>query len=136
MHELKQTLIENKREYINKCLSCKRFTHNVMECPRIHLKPRGILKILLHERKDEFLRERVEAKKCVRSNLRFNWKAVDSFSDYTPEIEGIVVKYNNRSEMDDEISRRFSVESFAHILYRNKSSQQEKITNKRSSEAI
>lgn len=30
MQELKQTLIENKREYINKCLSCKRFTHNVM----------------------------------------------------------------------------------------------------------
>lgn len=56
MHELKQTLIEKKREFINKCLSCKRFTHNVMECPRIHLKPRGILKILLHEKKEEFLR--------------------------------------------------------------------------------
>jgi hypothetical protein len=82
------------------------------------------------------LRERVESKRCVRSNLRFNWKSVDSFSDYTPEIEGIVVKYNKRSEIDDETSRRVSVDSFVHLMYRNKSSQQDKISDKRPSDAI
>ena len=34
---LKQTMIENRRQYIQKCLSCDRYTHNAIDCPRIHL---------------------------------------------------------------------------------------------------
>ena len=33
---LKQLLLEQKKKHLQKCLSCDRYTHNVIECPRIH----------------------------------------------------------------------------------------------------
>ncbi len=44
--EMKQKTIEKKIKHINKCIICGRFTHNVAECPKIHLVRKKVMYIL------------------------------------------------------------------------------------------
>ena len=43
---MKQKMIEKKIKHINKCIVCGRFTHNVAECPKIHLIRKKVMYIL------------------------------------------------------------------------------------------
>ena len=44
--ESKQILIENKKKFVQKCLSCDRYTHNVIDCPRIHFIRKDVLSMV------------------------------------------------------------------------------------------
>lgn len=44
MH-MRQEMTDKNRKFIHKCISCDRYSHNVINCPRIHFIRRDIKKL-------------------------------------------------------------------------------------------
>lgn len=44
--EMRQLMTEKGRKLVPKCLSCDRYTHNVVHCPRIHFVRKDIRKLV------------------------------------------------------------------------------------------
>jgi hypothetical protein len=44
--KMKDSFIEKGKKYESNCLGCGKLSHNVINCPRIHMKPRKIHFIL------------------------------------------------------------------------------------------
>ena len=66
-------MIEKNKPFENKCISCGRYTHNVINCPRIHLVKKEGYKIV--QQRNELNKFRSsQAKKIDRSDIRYNWK--------------------------------------------------------------
>lgn len=74
MH-LKDQMIHKNRKFIHKCISCDRYTHNAINCPRIHFIHKDI-KILIQQRKDfqDYINNQNKKKKYNRANIRYSWK--------------------------------------------------------------
>ena len=72
--EIKQLLIENKKKYVQICLSCGRYTHNVIDCPRIHFIRREVCSIIKDQKNIERFKLGLKNKKSKREVLRHNWK--------------------------------------------------------------
>lgn len=59
--------------FYNKCISCGRFTHNVINCPRIHfVKKDGYKLAKFKVNLDKYIREQIP--KLKRALLKCNWK--------------------------------------------------------------
>lgn len=72
---IKHLLIESKKKYLQKCLSCDRYSHNVMECPRIHYIHRNVVSMVKQEKNFEAYRASHRHKrKFNRESMRDNWK--------------------------------------------------------------
>lgn len=48
-------MIEKRKKYNSKCVSCDRYTHNVMNCPRIHFIKKEGSKIVQKIQLDRFI---------------------------------------------------------------------------------
>jgi hypothetical protein len=73
---MKHSSIEKKKKFLSKCLSCGRYTHNVLDCPRIHLVKKKTSKIAIKNIKIlRNLSDKVK-KKINRNDLRLNWKVL------------------------------------------------------------
>ena len=66
-------MIEKHKLFENKCVSCGRYTHNVIDCPRIHLIKNDAYKIVQQKMKFDKFRLS-QNKKVSRSGFKFNWK--------------------------------------------------------------
>lgn len=72
---MKHTLTQKNRQYINKCISCDRYTHSVVDCPRIHFVRRDAKKLAQqskHLRK--YIDEQGKVKKVNRKLIKYDWK--------------------------------------------------------------
>jgi len=72
--EMKQLLIESKKKYVHKCMSCDRYTHNVINCPRIHYIRRDVVSMANQIKRMEKFRLGLSNRKYKRELLRDNWK--------------------------------------------------------------
>jgi hypothetical protein len=71
--EMKQRFIEKNKHYENKCISCGRYTHNAINCPRIHIVKKDAFKIV--QQRIQLSKYRSEQlKKAERNCLSSNWK--------------------------------------------------------------
>lgn len=69
-------MIYKNRRFVNKCISCDRYTHNVIHCPRIHFVRKDIKK-LAHQYKHlkKYVDEQTKTKKIDRHMIHYDWKA-------------------------------------------------------------
>lgn len=68
-------MILKNRKYTNKCLSCDRYTHNVINCPRIHFVRKNIKKLQSQFKNlTMFLNSQKKKKRWERTLTKFNWK--------------------------------------------------------------
>lgn len=73
--EMRQKMIEKNRKFLNKCLSCDRYTHNVLSCPRIHFIPKDAVKIIRCERRlNDLLHTHKRGAHLSRERRRLSWK--------------------------------------------------------------
>ena len=72
---MKHRMLEKNKKFENKCISCKRYTHNAIDCPRIHLVKKDAFKIIQQKKEIKKYRESLN-KKLNRSSLKYNWKDV------------------------------------------------------------
>ena len=70
---MKHRMIEKHKLFENKCVSCGRYTHNVIDCPRIHLVKKDGYKIAQQKLELDKFRS-TQNKKIDRSGFRCNWK--------------------------------------------------------------
>ena len=75
MH-MKHTMIGKNRKYMHKCISCDRYTHNVINCPRIHF-IRSDINNLAQQSKHflNYVTEQHKVKKYRRFSLKYSWKS-------------------------------------------------------------
>lgn len=94
MH-IKHTMIEKNRKYMPKCISCDRYTHNAINCPRIHF-TRSDIKKLAQQSKHylNYIIEQHKVKKYRRLNLKYGWKS--HFANGELE-KGMTLMMNNDS---------------------------------------
>jgi hypothetical protein len=73
---MKQMMIEKNRKYEHKCISCDRYTHNVINCPRIHFVRKDIKK-LAHQYRHlrRYIDEQSKIKKVDRNLIKYDWKS-------------------------------------------------------------
>ncbi len=73
---MKDSMILKNRKYTNKCLSCDRYTHNVVNCPRIHFIRKNIHKLQTQFKNlTMFINSQKKKKEnWERSLVKFNWK--------------------------------------------------------------
>lgn len=67
---MKQLLIESKKKYVQKCLSCDRYTHNVIDCPRIHFIRRDVTSMVLQGKRMDKYKLSLKKKKYKREYVR------------------------------------------------------------------
>jgi len=68
-------MIEKDRKYVPKCLSCDRYTHNVINCPRIHFVRKDIKKVALQNKQlNSYVNDVKKKKKLERNMIRYCWK--------------------------------------------------------------
>jgi hypothetical protein len=73
--ELKQKMIEKGRKFTPKCISCDRYTHNVINCPRIHFVRKDIKKLAVQSQHlDHFVGGLTKKKKIERPEVPYDWK--------------------------------------------------------------
>jgi hypothetical protein len=74
--EMKQKFIEKKKEFLNKCVACDRFTHNVIACPRIHFIPNSANYIVMKERHKANLKANLQTRniKYKKNRSPRRWK--------------------------------------------------------------
>jgi len=72
---MKDSMILKNRKYTNKCLSCDRYTHNVINCPRIHFVRKNIQKLQSQFKNlTIFINSQKKKKRWERTLTKFNWK--------------------------------------------------------------
>lgn len=73
--QIKQETIEKNRKFIHKCISCDRYTHNVINCPRIHFVRKDIVKLAQQSKHlHNYISEQHKKRKYNRLKIRYNWK--------------------------------------------------------------
>jgi hypothetical protein len=67
--------MDKNHKFIHKCISCDRYSHNVINCPRIHFIRKDIMKLAKqHNYLQHYLNEQAKKKKYGRLTLRYDWK--------------------------------------------------------------
>ena len=98
--EMRHRMVEKNNLFSNKCISCGRYTHNVMNCPRIHLVKKDGYKIM--QQKIQLRRYRCEQlKKVGRVPLKYNWK--ETFGSKELEKEANLLTNNENDIGNDTI---------------------------------
>lgn len=71
--------MENRKKYVQKCLSCDRYSHNAIDCPRIHFIRRDLMSITRQDKAMEKYQEEEhqrKKRKFRRGNAKDNWKLI------------------------------------------------------------
>lgn len=95
---MKQNMLEKKRMFEAKCVSCGRYTHNAINCPRIHLVKKEGYKIIAQRKKLDRYRLGQTHKKD-RSEFRTNWKTI--FGTKQLETEAKMLNRNESTSIPE-----------------------------------